>query len=80
MHWCWNQVIGFMHRLSSLCQKSIHADILKDNITDAQEHLIRGNWAGGILKQYSYLGMALLFLSSGIPGLNSLGFVANMEG
>ena len=39
-----------------------------------QEHPSYGNWAGGIVKQYSRLGMASSFSSSGITGLNSLGF------
>ena len=54
-------------------EDSIHAEILRDNIADAQEHPSYGNWAGGIVKQYSRLGMAS-------PGLNSLGFQANMKG
>ena len=36
-----------------------------------------GNWAGGIVNQYSCLGMVT---SSGMTGLNSLGFQANMKG
>ena len=67
-----------MHRLSNMPQDSIHAAILRDNIADAQEHPSYGNWAGGIVKQYSRLGMASLISSSGITGLNSLGFQANM--
>ena len=56
----------------------IHAEILRDNIADAQEHPSYGNWAGGIIKQYGRLGMASP--SSGITCLDSLGFRANMKG
>ena len=66
--WC-NQVIGFMHRLSNMPEDSIHAEVLRDNIADAQEHT---SWAGGIVKQYRRLGMASPFSSSGIMCLNSL--------
>ena len=38
----WNQVIGLMHRLSSMPEDDIHADILKDNIADARG-VPRGN-------------------------------------
>ena len=69
-----------MHRLSNMPEDSIHAEILRDNIADAQEHPSYGNWAGGIVKQYSRLGMVSPFSSSGITGLNSLGFQANMKG
>ena len=54
--------------------------ILRDNIADAQEHPSYGNWAGGIVKQYSRLGMVSPFSSSGITCLNSLWFQANMKG
>ena len=80
VHRWWNQVIGFMHRLSNMPEDSIHAEILRDNIADAQEHPSYGNWAGGIVKQYSRLGMVSPFSSSGITCLNSLGFQANMKG
>ena len=79
VHRWWNQVIGFMHCLSNLPDDSIHAEILRDNIADARQHPSCGNWAGGIVKQYSRLGMASPFSSSGITCLNSLGFQANME-
>ena len=68
-----------MHRLSNMPEDSIHAEILRDNIADAQENPTYGNWAGGIVKQYSRLGMASLFSPSGITCLNSLGFQANMK-
>ena len=80
VHRWWNQVIGFMHRLSNMPKDSIHAEVLRDNTADAQEHPSYGNWAGGIIKQYRRLGMASPFSSSGITCLNSLGFRANMKG
>ena len=46
-----------MHRLSNMPEDSIHAEILRDNITDAQECPSHGNWAGGIVKQYNRLGV-----------------------
>ena len=39
-----------------------------------------GNWAGGIVKQHNRLGMASLCSSSGMTGLNSRDFLADMEG
>ena len=59
---------------------SIHAEFIRDNIADAQERPSYDNWPGGIVRQYSRLGMASPVLSSGIIGLNSLGFQANMKG
>ena len=47
----WDQVIGFMHRLSNMPDDSIHAEILQDNVADAQQHPSCDNWAGGIAKQ-----------------------------
>ena len=69
-----------MHRLSNMPEGSIHAEIPRDNIADAQERPLGGNWAGGIVRQYSRLGMASPFLSSGIIALNSLRFQAKMKG
>ena len=80
VHWLCKQVIGAMHRLSSMPQDSIHADILKVNIADAQEHSACGNWAGGIVKQFCCFGMASLVSSSGMTGLNFLDLQANKEG
>ena len=80
VHRWWNQVIGFMHCLSNMPDDRIHAEILRGNIADVQEHPSCGKWAAGIVKQYSRLGMASPLSSSGITGLNSLGSLANMEG
>ena len=69
-----------MHRLSNMSGDSIHAEILRDIIADAQERPSCANWAGCIVKQYSHLGMALPLSSSGLTGLIFLGFQANMKG
>ena len=66
--------------LDMMPEDSIHAEVLRDNIADAQEHPSYGNWAGGIIKKYRRLGMASPFSSSGITCLDSLGFRANMKG
>ena len=79
VHRWWEQVIGFMHRLSNMPDDSIHAEILRANVADTQQHPSCDNWAGGIVRQYSRLGMASPFSSSGIACLNSLRFQANME-
>ena len=69
-----------MHRLSNMPDDSIHAEILRDNVADAQQHPSCDGWAGGIVKQYGRLGMASPFSFSGIACLNFLGLQANMEG
>ena len=79
LHRWWSQVLGFMHRLSVMPEGSIHVDILKDNISAAQQHPMCGNWATGIVRQYASLGMPSPFSSSGIVALNSLGVQANLE-
>ena len=70
-----------LRRVPTICSSLLRAfQCISGNIVDAQEHPSYGNWAGGIVKQYSRLGMASPFSSSGITGLNSLGFQANMKG
>ena len=71
---------GASSRLSLMPQSSIHVDILKDNSFAALQHPRCGNWAAGLMKQYAGLGMPSSFSSSGINALNSLGFLANVEG
>ncbi len=53
----WSQVLGFMHRLDSVEEGSLHPDILSDNIHDASGHPGFGNWAAGIQDQFGSLGM-----------------------
>ena len=63
-----------MHWVSNMPEDNIHAEILRDNvvnIADAQECPSCGNWAGDIVRQYSRLGMASPFSSSGIIALSS---------
>ena len=62
LHIQWAQVDPGLGRLS-------HAEMLRDNIADAQGRPSCGNWAGGIVKQYSPLGMASPSLCSGLTGL-----------
>ena len=40
-----------MHRLSNMPEDSIHAEILREKIADAQERPSWGNWAGGIVME-----------------------------
>ena len=79
VHRWWSQVLGFMHRLSVMPESSVHRDILLDNIADAHDHPSCRNWANGIVAQYSLLGMASPFSSSGIVGLSSFKFHVNMQ-
>ena len=59
--------------MSLMPQSSIHVDILKDNISAAQQHARCGNWAAGVMKQYAGLGMPSPFPSSGMTALNTPG-------
>lgn len=61
-------------------EDSIHAEILRDNIADAQERSSYGKWASGIVKQYSRLGMASSFSSSGINRLELPQISGKFEG
>ena len=67
--------------LASHFDHAINVETLSCNRTTdvLQAHSLR-NWAGGIVRQYSRLGMASPFSSSGIIGLDSLGFQAKMKG
>ena len=69
VHRWWNQVIGFMHRLSNMSEDSIHAEVLR--IADAQEHPSYGNWAGGIYQAVSppWHGFAIFVLWHNVPEL-----------
>ena len=57
----WTQVLSFMHRLANVSQDSLHADILRDNIRDAEHSPLVANWAGGICEHFANLGMATPF-------------------
>ena len=62
-----------MHCLSSMSQDSMHAEIMNADAQGSPSY-IYGNWAGGIVKQYSCLGMVSPFLSSGMMGLKVIKF------
>ena len=73
------QVVGFMRRLSVMPDGSIHRGILMDNTADAQDHPSYTNWANGVMRQYSLLGIASPFSSSAIVGLNAFKFQTSMQ-
>ncbi len=58
----WSQILGFLHKLGNLAGDALHAEILRDNVHDAQMDPSCGNWAAGVDKMYSSLGMQSLFL------------------
>lgn len=70
----WTQVLSFMHRLAKMPEDSLHADILKDNIHDAQHGPLVANWAGGIRKQFANLGMATPFPGGVLGTVDVLAF------
>ena len=61
-------------------QSRIHVDIVKQNISAAQQRPMYGNWAACGVRQYAHLDMPSPFSSSGIVALNSLLVRGNMEG
>ena len=70
MHRWWNQLIGFMHRLSNMPDNSIDAELLRDNIADAQQHPSCGTWAGGIQAvQPSWHGLTIFIFWHHMPEL-----------
>ena len=60
-----SRLVGFMQRLANMPQASLHAEILSDNILDAQQAPGFDNWAAGVHKQYTSLGMASPFWVGG---------------
>ena len=60
VHRWWNQVIGFMHRLSNMPEECIHAEILRDNIADAQQRPLMWQLGWWHCREYSSLGMIRL--------------------
>ncbi len=52
------KVLGFMHRLVSMTEGSVHLDILSDNICDALGSPGCGNWAAGFQRLFAGLGTA----------------------
>ena len=70
----WLQVVGFMQRLANMPEASLHAEILSDNITDAVQAPGFDNWAAGVHRQYTSLGMASPFLGGRIQCIDTFGF------
>ncbi len=53
-----SQVLGFTHRLANMPRDSLSADILMDNIQDAEHSPQVTNSAGGVWKQFINIVMA----------------------
>ena len=62
-----------MQRLANMPQASLHAQILSDNILDALQAPGFDNWAAGVHKQYTSLGMASPFLGGRIQFVDAFG-------
>ena len=65
LHVWWSGVLGFIHRLAQMPSDSLHIDIVKDNIHDAQQQSGCVNWAKGIAKQFQSLGLPSPFSATG---------------
>ena len=74
LHVWWSGVLGFMHRLAQMPSDSLHLDILKDNIQDAQQQSGCVNWAKGIAKQFQSLGLPSPFSAAGIESIQGQEF------
>ena len=66
----WSQVLRFLQQLAQLSNDSLHAEILKDNMHDAQSDPHCGNWAAGVQKKYIELGMPAPFSSGRLQPVN----------
>ena len=66
------QFVGFMQRLANMPQASLHAEIFGDNILDALQAPGFDNWAAGVHRQYTSLGMVSPFLGGRF--LDTFGF------
>ncbi len=64
----WSQILGFLQKLGNLAGDALHAEILRDNMHDARMDPLCGNWAAGVDKVYSSLGMQSPFL--GLTGVS----------
>ncbi len=71
---CWSQVLGFMPRLDSMAEGSLHPDILSDNNHDAHDNPGCYNWAAGVQKQYARLGMTSPFSGGLVHNFHHLAF------
>ena len=72
----WSRVLGFMYRLSQMPEDSLHLDVLKDNLYDAQQTSHCMNWAKGIAKQFQILGLPSPFSATGIGSIDGQEFRA----
>ena len=65
-----------MHRLAQMPSYSLHLDILKDTIQDAQQQsgCVNCQWAKGIAKQFQSLGLPSPFSTTGIESINGQEF------
>ena len=61
------QVVGFMHRLASMPQAKLHAEILSDNILDFLQDPTFDDWATGVQMQCTSLGTRSRHAQSGTP-------------
>ena len=67
----WSQVLRCIQSLAKLDLGSLHARLLLDNVHDARADPLCGNWAAGIQKQYSTLGMLSPFGGQGIRAVDA---------
>lgn len=70
----WLQVVGFMQRLANMPQARLQTENLSDNILDALQAPGFDNWAAGVQRQYTSLGMASPFLGGSIQFVDAFGF------
>ncbi len=76
----WSQILGFLQKLGNLAGDALHAEILRDNVHDARMDPSCGNWAAGVDKMYSSLGMQSPFLGpAGVGAVNPHTFRRNMS-
>ncbi len=75
----WSQILGFLQKLGNLAGDALHAEILRDNVHDARVDPSCGNWAAGVDKMYSSLGMQSPFLGpAGVGAVDPHTFRRNM--
>ncbi len=74
-----SQILGFLQKLGDLAGDALHAEILRDNVHDARVDPSCGNWAAGVDKMYSSLGMQSPFLGpAGVGAVDPYTFRKNM--
>ncbi len=73
----WTQVLSFMRRLAKMSEDSLHVNILRDNIRDAEHSPLVplvANWARRTRKQFANLGMTSPFPGGVIETVDVLAF------